>query len=306
MKLILNELSLKILAENKEKAYQAMEQIANILQNVNTLLNKATRILTHNPFKEQSLTEDYSLNLIQWFKNAPLDKDTKRIVLNAFAQEPMFRDIPPFYFFQEDDCLSFGYAFENDWAIINYDVKNTWILNDYEVQRIEDENEELIEVRNITTFENLKYWEEWLKERQTQEDNSKIISITSPAIFWKIKDNLLPNLEFCDAVEKQIESISIQLLQSSISKLLTLNNYIENLSVNYLDTSNLPFKASEESESTLNKYSKERTFRCSDGIDRVFSWHIKFLGRIHFYPIPNSKKCWIGYIGKHLSTSKYN
>lgn len=118
--------------------------------------------------------------------------------------------------------------------------------------------------------------------------------------------NYFPNLIFCDAVENQIQTIGTKLLEVSIQKLLTLDDYIQKLSVNYFDTSNLPFNASEESESTLNKYSKERTFRCPDGVDRVFSWHIKFFGRIHFYPIPNSKQCWIGYIGTHLPTTKFN
>lgn len=306
MKLILNELSLDILADNRQEVEQAMEQIANILKEINQMLHKSARILTNVSFKEQALTQDHSLNFMQWFKTSELNQDDKRRVLNALAQEPMFRDVPPYYFFSGKDCLGFGYAFENDWASISYDAKSNWLSDSYEVERIEDENEEVVVIRNVTTLENLQHWLEWLKERQKQEEALELLSITSPAIFWERRTTLFPQLDFCEDVRKQLDELGNNWLGLIVDKLLVFNEYIEKIQGNNFDFDNIPLNASPEGSTTLNQNDSERTFICPDGKYRLFNWHIKFSGkRIHFCPMDNSKKCYVGYIGKKLSTKKF-
>ena len=69
-----------------------------------------------------------------------------------------------------------------------------------------------------------------------------------------------------------------------------------------------PYHCSEESKVTLQqeKFSKLRTFRCADGINRLFSWHSKIHGeppwRIHFIPDAKPRRVLIGYVGPHLRT----
>ena len=70
------------------------------------------------------------------------------------------------------------------------------------------------------------------------------------------------------------------------------------------DIHQLP-NASGESETTLNMYSEERTFRCPDGESRLFQWHLKRAAntRIHFLDLPQKKRILVGYVGRHLRIS---
>src|SRR5665213_1170265 len=66
-----------------------------------------------------------------------------------------------------------------------------------------------------------------------------------------------------------------------------------------------PYRCSEESNVTLQKFSGSRDFTCADGIKRLFSWHSKINAvawRIHFLPNPQSRRVLIGYVGVHLPT----
>jgi len=70
----------------------------------------------------------------------------------------------------------------------------------------------------------------------------------------------------------------------------------------------LPFKATVESEPTLQKYHKERTFTCQDGNGITFSWHGRMTPgawRIYFDPTIGHGMMQIGYIGPKLPTVNY-
>ena len=82
-----------------------------------------------------------------------------------------------------------------------------------------------------------------------------------------------------------------------------LQHYCESWNTDNFDIHGLT-NASGESQSTLNMYSDERTFRCPDGEYRIFEWHLKRGDtRIHFFDFPEPKRILVGYVGAHLRIS---
>ena len=82
-----------------------------------------------------------------------------------------------------------------------------------------------------------------------------------------------------------------------------LQYYCDNWNTDNFDIRRLP-NASGESQSTLEMYSDERTFRCPDCDYRVFEWHLKRGDtRIYFFDFPDTKRILVGYAGAHLRIS---
>jgi len=122
---------------------------------------------------------------------------------------------------------------------------------------------------------------------------------------WERRAELFPNLDFCDSVQGQVRELNgtEARFKVALQGFRHLQLYCESWETAYFDIHRLG-KASGESESTLNMYSAERTFRCPDGEWRVFQWHLKKGDtRIHFFDLPATKRLIVGYVGDHLSIS---
>ena len=121
---------------------------------------------------------------------------------------------------------------------------------------------------------------------------------------WLFRGELFPYLSFCDAVEKQfVEAETRGLFKPTLRRLIELNAISESWTAGPLVLANgSPGHPRTESEATLNEYGTERTFRCPDGQERVFSWHMSLTDgdRIHFFPLSPKQPIIIGYVGKHL------
>ena len=116
---------------------------------------------------------------------------------------------------------------------------------------------------------------------------------------------MFPALDFCDCVEDQIKDVGGdgRSFRAVMRGLKDLQSYCETWTDGPFDIHGFN-NASGESESTLNMYSEERTFRCPDGKGRVFDWHLKRGDlRIHFFDFPAERRLLVGYVGKHLPIS---
>ena len=141
---------------------------------------------------------------------------------------------------------------------------------------------------------------------------SENIIISSPYDLWINRTQLFPNLIFCECVEKQLSCFNDSLkLSQVIKRLSVLDKYFENYDGTF-DKDALGHNARDESDSVKSSthFSSYRYFKTPDGDYTYFYWHIsfggQFPGRIHFLPSSSHKKGIIGYIGKHLPTSKYS
>ncbi len=122
----------------------------------------------------------------------------------------------------------------------------------------------------------------------------------APLNFWSKKDELFKEkIIFCDEVEKQIKNIDTVIFSRAISILRDIENGTKCLT---------DFTISGESESVKEnpRLKKLREFDV-DGQKEYFQNHIKNLPngyRIHYFE--KNEKIYIGYIGTHLETKKYD
>jgi len=125
---------------------------------------------------------------------------------------------------------------------------------------------------------------------------------------WEQREQLFPNLIFCGKTKKQLSSgLSSKYVHQIFDKLAALNNYLSYWSsgdFNLNDfVANNNVDCTDESDCTMQKYGDERKFSIGDGRSVYFRLHIKTGDlRFHFFPDPQSRKAYIGYIGKHLNT----
>ncbi len=122
---------------------------------------------------------------------------------------------------------------------------------------------------------------------------------------WNQRESLFPSIEFCESAEKQIKNLGGDgaRFRSALRGLQDLQSYCASWDEGPFDIHAFN-SASGESKSTLAMYSAERTFRCPDGENRLFEWHLKRGDiRIHFREILEQRQILIGYVGGHLRIS---
>lgn len=131
--------------------------------------------------------------------------------------------------------------------------------------------------------------------------------------FWEKRIQLFDKLIFCDNVKSQIESIADSKHFDQVLNKLNIFNKALKESWNSGDfsykkiTRDYPLIISPESDGTINKYGKERTFQLPDRSSQIFDLHIKMGDmRIHLFPDNTQKIIYIGYIGKHLPIASEN
>lgn len=133
----------------------------------------------------------------------------------------------------------------------------------------------------------------------------------TPQTLWERREELFSRIIFCPNVEAQIRMIGGTYLQQIIDKIRKLDNY----AVNYWNegvfsygnaNNNAALNISPESISTMNHQElvNLRMFSLPDGRRECFELHIK-TGNLRFHFHPENFKIHIGYIGKHLPTSRH-
>lgn len=138
----------------------------------------------------------------------------------------------------------------------------------------------------------------WITSRQQQElpDGDAVI---------RLRAELLEHIDLTDDAVAQLERLTgnERTFPFVLRHLFALNERARSWDGATPFSAGYPFPCSEESQTTLAMYGESRTFRCPDGVRRVFSWHSKInfeKWRIHFIDDPTTRRVLIGYIGKHL------
>lgn len=165
--------------------------------------------------------------------------------------------------------------------------------------------EEEIEVGNCSCLEHVESM-----VREERERDLRMVS--SGAELWEKRENIYPHLVFCDSVRKQLLNVDNYLQIKMIKKRLgILEKYFTTYEGEF-KKEDLGHGCREESESVTSSRDLRamRTFVSPYGEEEFFSWHISFAGdfpgRIHFLPDAEHKVGIIGYVGKHLPTSRYS
>jgi hypothetical protein len=189
------------------------------------------------------------------------------------------------------DGLAVSLCSRDQWNVPSIEFEKSWI------------DEQDLQTRTLTVLHacraaHLEVHVEWLRQRQPPPPANGVD-------LWNERLGLFPSIDFCASVEDQIKSLGGNgvRFKAVMRGLGELQHYCESWNTDNFDIHGLT-NASGESESTLNMYSDERTFRCPDGEYRIFEWHLKRGDtRIHFFDFPEPKRILVGYVGAHLRIS---
>ncbi len=165
-----------------------------------------------------------------------------------------------------------------------------------------DENDQLVTINENIIHASRRYHAiehaDWIEKRTRKE-------IRNGLDLWQRREVLFPHLLFCEAVEKQLQSLLTEdpMLWSVQERLSQLENASKIWISGAFDQNTLPCKTSPESESRLHKFRQELTIRCPDENKRLFSFHVRMTPgawRLHFSTELGPAKIVIGYIGPKI------
>jgi hypothetical protein len=315
VEMVFNELSLKAPAIDKRTARDWMENFIETVR-IATIQGVQRKLIARADFDQLLLSTNYKI--VQWRNDPDVDKDLRSFFRNLQDKsDPPLPDIvnPAFeVFYEAMPAFGLGYACIHSSLAVSVKSDPSWDQSslDIEVKKLNEDAEvvdECVSILHASSGEHIYEHSDWI-QRQLQN------FLTSGKEVWNHRNDLFTNLEFCGAVEKQLEGLYAgdPLLKSVTERLFELDNFCRQWEERIFNPKTLPCKASPESEATRNKFRSERTFMCPDGERRYFEWHVRLTPhawRIHFIPVPPtdhnlSGKMTIGYIGTHLPTAKSN
>jgi hypothetical protein len=322
LEIVFNELSARTLAPDISTARQWMSELISTMREAKGCGLKAMR--TKEDFWAIILAENYPLS--RWLHDPEVNKDERTFLLTRATKTPLCIDITDVKIksIQDSDCeLSslqgtqaegFKVAYYLETLAISFNSESLWNSSRIKLEIIQiDDNEEVklesVEVLHASKKSHVLEHADWIKNR-LQPDRLNGMEL------WHRRDELFSSLQFCKAGNKQLQKLRTgeRKLELVLEVLSVLDMCAKNCQAGHFSLEGYPFEESGESEPTLNKYSKERTFLCPDGKVRLFERHVKLKEcnwRIHFFPeVETTKegkktKVIIGYVGIHLPTAKY-
>ena len=163
----------------------------------------------------------------------------------------------------------------------------------------DDISDRMEPVHHASSTQHVESHTDWIRTRMQTV-------VASGRQLWQYHGQFFPMLEWCPAVKDQMAQLPTVSLASIVRGLFRLNAFCLLWREGAFDPNRIECAVSPESPSTLSTYGKERTFLCPNGKEHVFNWHAKVgQWRIHFDPDVGPGKLLIGYVGKHLHTSKF-
>ncbi len=312
-----NELSLYNKASSIDSARLIIKTFVNsCIKAKNLGLGDLRLCESHVPnFYNITILADYSIG--KWLKDNQVNQDLRDKFKEIVTSSPLIcsfeiNEVNVYsrsefnkYFENQTHVISgLGVAYIFDTLSISISTHHEWHKNSIEISHyyLNDQLEEVtnnIIVKHFSSPQNLQTHIDWWEQH-------KIDSINNSSELWEKRKDIFPNLVFCGEVENQLKSIGTsKLFNQIIDRLTVLNNYLENWnrgSFNYNEVNQKTnLRISPESTSTLNKFGTLRKFNIPSKGKVIFDLHIKTGDlRFHFYPDNESKKVYIGYIGKHL------
>jgi hypothetical protein len=316
LEMVLNDLSLLPLAENKWAARERMEKLVSTLQAATKL--GAERILrTDRDIHGMDLAPGYSIAL--WRNDSEVDKETRQYFKRLITKAPYLEDVDDLkvletyyssdFFHEQQKAVGLGMAFLLDALAISFHSHSVWEMSLLQLsleQLLEDGtvDSDIVLINHACFREHVLEHRDWISKRIQIE----VESGTDLCTYYEM---LYPHLQFCTSAITQMQALprgDIHLRQI-MKHLLDLNTYCETWQAGPFSAQDIPCKISVESEISLKTYKDQHTFLCPDGEKRVFSWHCRVTPepwRTYFYPLEPDHTVIIGYIGKHLPTVKFH
>lgn len=307
--MVMNELSVATPARDVPAA---REMMSGFIQTLLAARKKGIQVLrTNAEFNSALLAPDYPLS--RWRNDAGVDQVERQYfrVLQTKAPylvgHPEVEDKNQLYNFllEESEAHGLGAAFHLEALAVSLRSEERWHFSRIElsVQWLDDSAEiktKSITVTHASCADHVTEHDEWVAKRRRA-------AVRSGTDMWNRRSELWPSLIFCEGVAEQMSGLGErdQMLPQVWQRLNCLEGYCQKWQSGPFNRDALDCTASLESLPTLQQFAAERIFRCPDGRERLFEWHVKIslnAWRLHFFPLPEERRIIIGYIGPHLPT----
>lgn len=204
--------------------------------------------------------------------------------------------------YQGESAMGLTFALVSDALAVSLLSESKWDCSRLELQlRHLDDREELIEepveIVHASRSVHLGECGDWMKKRIriTARDGIQL---------WQRRSELFPNLEFCESVRPQVESLKAAnpMFRQVAKRLFELQEYCLTWTTGPFNKDALPSKVTPESESRLQQFADRFNIRCPDGENRLFSWHLRMTPgpwRLHFVELGPGRII-VGYIGRKI------
>jgi hypothetical protein len=136
------------------------------------------------------------------------------------------------------------------------------------------------------------------------------VQIRNGSELWDLRSQILNRLHFSASTQAAVSGVDENhfCFSALIKRLRNLQQIATDWHSGPFPHERVEGSARRDSEATMNMYSEERRFICVDNQERIFCWHANLPNGWRLYYEPNNadRSIFIGYIGKHLSTVKFN
>ncbi len=312
--LVLNELSLEQPAESALVARERMSLlIATLVAAVQAGAARALR--TTEDFNSTLLAPGYLL--AQWRNDPQAGQEERSYFRSIQSKAPYLRPEDGIelvdradrieLYFGKRKALGLGAAFLLEALAVSLSSEACWESTRLSLRCLflSDQGnleEESAEVSHACRTNHVSVHLDWLAGRD--------LPVRSGRELWERREQLFPSLVFCESVAHQLADAreGHPLFRQIWKRLHELDRSFRGWDGSHFDPSVLPMKITGESPSTLDRYSEDRTFLCPDGEYRLFVLHTRLTPgawRIYFFPHPETRKNFVGYIGKKPPSTLY-
>ncbi len=307
--MILNELSLKMRSMTKQDIKEFMTSFLGLYHELKRKKGEELFFYTDELMVEE-LCNNYTI--YDWLKDPCVEQKEKDLFRSMIHRGKIlsrkdFLHSEMLVNLDQDKYSAIGClaAYEWDSYVVSWLSDSMWTKEYIEGEYYNIEAQEsIVRVQNCSDKSHID------RIVLAQKRKSKLI-ISSGKELWEKREELFPNLIFCDSVKKQLEEARVSLhIQTVINRLQILEDYFSTYK-GIFNKDNLGYGCRYESETVQHneKMREQRKFKTPFGIEEYFYWHISFNGnypgRIHFLPDPEHKKGIVGYVGIHLKTDKF-
>ncbi|NET62663.1 MAG: hypothetical protein F6K47_43210 [Symploca sp. SIO2E6] len=310
LEMVLNELSLQTPADDEKTARQLMSELISTVRQA-TITGVKRVIRTADDINNIELAPGYPV--ARWRNDKVVDLEERRFFRTLIAKAPFWADVAEAIksdfnlsdvFYQGEEARGLCFALVSDAFPVSLNSETRWDCSRLEltVTRFEDEEliDEYLEIVHASRRNHVQEHADWIKHRIQ-------ILVSDGVELWNYRKELFPSLEFCDKVRQQLQSLKNGnlMLQQVMKKLHELENYCKTWTTGAFSIESLR-KATPESESRLQQFKQQLTFRCPDGRERIFSLHMRLTPgswRLHFSEKLGPGKILIGYIGPKIKSN---
>lgn len=314
MFLTLNDISVNNTVDSKYDAKTLIDEFVMFCKSLDTKSIVDQVIFPENLFSMQ-LHNEYGLT--QWLADDNVSMNHKRFFLRFldkyrkyYSTQNIDGEFAVLLDEQEKTSLGCAFALEHDHVLLSLPTNTFWEnkLISGKYASLDESGEMHMSTQCIDNV-----WTR-LSVAEILSTYGKEVSddIASGQDLWDKREQMYPNLVFCENVKNQLfEDSEKYHINAVMKKLERFQEYFSSCGSSY-DPKELGMGARTESETVRSDADLRclRRFKLPNGDEECFFDHVGFsgkysAGRIHFLPDALNKKCYIGYIGRHLQTKKF-